>query len=115
MHQQPRLSELNRHQVEKYNEIKRLLKRGKILAAMLNPAIIKEHNRVNPDVAQITHGSDEVCLDSLALLYSSDGISARKFFRDTIYDTVVKDDSQGLDMSGMSRRDRLTAMGVHDD
>ncbi|OYZ26138.1 MAG: hypothetical protein B7Y23_02815 [Sulfurovum sp. 16-42-52] len=104
---QPRLQDMPRHQTQLFNEIKRLLKQGKIPAALLNPAIIREHNENSPQVARIDHPGQEVSLDALALRYASDGIAVRKHFRDIVFplnETTVKQDN--ADLSGMSRRDR---------
>lgn len=116
---QPRLQDMSRQQREHFMEIKRLLKKGFIPAALLNPVIIKLHNENSPQVAQITHGGQEVSLDALALRYVSDGISARKHFRDTVHAlseaTVKQPTGEDLDLGGMSRRDRHLEVSLNND
>ena len=81
---QPRLAEMPRDKVKLFNEIRIMLKRGKIPASLINPALINQHNENSPFVAQINHGTQEISLDSLALLYAYDGIATRKHFRDMV-------------------------------
>ncbi len=81
MYQQPRVSEFNRHQVESYTKVRKMLAKGSIPAGLLNPILIQEHNACNPPVAHITHPGQEVNLHSLAVLYGADGVETRKFFK----------------------------------
>lgn len=112
----PSLQNMKRHQIEHFNEIKALLKQGKIPAGMVNPAIIKMHNDNSPQVARIDHSSDELSLDALAILYASDGIAARKHWRDTVHhEEPAKEDADpdfDLDLSSLSRRDRHIEAGL---
>lgn len=92
MLQQPRLQDLNRDQVLRFNELKRMLKLGKIPAALINPILIKDHNDNSPTVARIDHGNQEVSIDSLLVRYVADGIGARKFFKYMVKPTEVVDE-----------------------
>ena len=81
MRQQPRLSNMSKREILKYREIKDSISRGRIPVWLLNPTIIDSHNKMSPQVAQLT-SLDEVSLDMLAVLVSGDmdtGIEARKF------------------------------------
>ncbi len=87
---QPRLSEMPKYKVERFNELKRTLRTGKIPAFLLNPEIIEMHNRCNPPVAQIVDGMQEVSLDGLVLMYVHDGESTRKFFNHFVSPIATK-------------------------
>ncbi len=81
---QVRLQDLSRDQVLRFNEIKRLLRSGKIPAALLNPILIKKHNENSPAVAKIEHTNQDVSIDSLVVRYVADGVEARSFFKHMI-------------------------------
>ena len=91
MNQLPRLSELKLYQKQHFNDLHKMLHKGYLPAALLSPAIINMHNRLSPDVAKITYGSQPVSLDALAVLYASDGFEARRLFRDSILTKVRHD------------------------
>lgn len=116
MLQQPQLSNMNRQQIEKFNEIRILLKQGKIPAYLVSPEIINMHNACNPDVAKVTHGSQELSLDGLALLYASDGVEIRRFFKGNLNNTLTTDDTTPhIDpLAARSRSDRHMFIGEDD-
>ncbi len=89
---QVRLQDLSRDQVLRFNEIKRMLKSGRIPAALLNPVLIKNHNANSPAVAKIEHTNQEVSIDSLVVRYVADGVEARSFFKHMIKPTEVIDE-----------------------
>ncbi len=115
---QPRLQDLTRQQVLKYNEIKRILKKGKIPACLLSPVLLRQHNDTQPEIAHIKYGDQEVCIDALILNYCADGIAARKAFRDGIYakpTTNVEPIDEDNTMVAMSRQDRVMYQRGYDE
>ena len=113
----PSLQNMKRHEIKRFNEIKELLKKGKIPAGMVNPMIIKEHNEVSPEVCKIDHGNQELSLDALALLYISYGVSTRKHWRDTVFskEPTKVESIEDLDFSTMSRKERHAEMEFNDE
>lgn len=112
---QPRLSEMNRQQRQSFNEMKKILKQGKIPAALINPALIRKHNENSPAVAHIKNGGDNVSLDSLLLHYLSDSHIVRKYWRDTVHssEALELDDTfapVAKDLNGLSRKERRMLM-----
>jgi len=104
---QPRLEEMPRDKIKLFNEIRVMLKTGKIPASLINPALINQHNQNSPFIAQINHGSQEISLDSLALLYANDGIATRKHFRDMVISPRNTDTPlESVDLVARSRSDR---------
>ena len=82
----PRTADFNQHQAQRFNELKELLRCGKIPTWLLNPSIILSHNECSPSVAQLDEAS-EVSLDSLAVLAigaSEVGINARSAMRSAL-------------------------------
>ena len=107
---QPRVQDLNPHKREQFNDVIKMLRKGKIPACLLSPAIIKQHNMAQPEIAHITYADQEVNLDSLAVLYCADGVAVRKDFRDRVINHSAKEDTQQDDLAGLSRRDRHLEM-----
>lgn len=113
----PSLQNMKHHQIEAFNNIKAMLRQGKIPAGLINPKLIKEHNDNSPAVAKIEHSSDDLSLDALAILYAADGVASRKHWRDTVHhkEPTREEPIEELNLGALSRRERLTALGVHDD
>ena len=86
--------------------MKRLLKKGLIPACLINPALIRQHNENSPEVARIGNGGDNISLDALLLHYASDGVSVRKYWRDTVFSDgdLPTDDTFAPVMSGTLSR-----------
>ena len=78
MYQQPRVQDLNPAQRERFNELRKMINMGFLPAGMVSPALLVAHNQVNPDVAKLTHPNDKVNLQSLALMYMTEGVDARR-------------------------------------
>lgn len=68
-----RLQDFSHYEIQKFNDLRRILQTGKIPAYLLNPSILLAHNEKNPQVAHL-HESSEVSIDSLLVLVSGDGI-----------------------------------------
>ncbi len=86
MRQFPRLIDMSRDQREKFNELKKHIKMGRIPSWMLNPSIILTHNECSPPVAQLNEGS-MVSLDALCILGAGEGyvgINARSALRHSL-------------------------------
>lgn len=80
MRSQPRLQDFNQHQREQFNEMRQMINKGFLPSALVNPELLKYHNEVNPQVAQITTPNQPVNLQALAMLYIQDRLDAVKLF-----------------------------------
>ena len=80
MKQSVRVCDLNPAKAQRFSEILQMIREGFMPASMVNPILIRNHNDTSPTVAQIVAENGRINLDSLALLYASDGLEARKLF-----------------------------------
>lgn len=91
MRQQPRLSAMNKIEIQRYREIRDSIRRGRIPVWLINPIIVSGHNDMSPAVAQLT-AQDEVSLDMLAVLVSGDmdtGIEARRHCKHMLQKQII--------------------------